>query len=220
MNEPEELEKIYKRRFASTAEYRNRVWKILCRDFFSKYISKDSHVLDLGCGYGEFINNITAQEKYGMDLNPATRQFLDSNIHFFEQDCSAAWPINEGSLDCVFTSNFFEHLPNKTSLKKSLEQAFRALKSGGVLIAMGPNSNVLHGAYWDFYDHHVILSEKSLAEALEVSGFKVLVNHRKFLPYTLVKSKPVPDLLIKVYLKWKLAWRLKGKQFLVIATKP
>jgi hypothetical protein len=111
-------------------------------------------------------------------------------------------------------------LPNKLCLSKTLEQAFKALKTGGKLIALGPNINVLHGAYWNFYDHHVILSEISLAEALEITGFNIVENYRKFLPYTLVNSKPVPDFLIRFYLKWNFVWRLKGKQFLVIATKP
>lgn len=220
MNTPEELKKIYDRRFSSTAEYRNRVWKILCAGYFSRYIPIESAVLDLGSGYGEFINNIVACEKHGMDLNPATKQHLQPNIHFHEQDCSAAWPLPPGSLDCVFTSNFFEHLPNKSCLSKTLEQAFKTLKAGGKLIAMGPNIRFLTEEYWDFYDHHVILTEKSLAEALEIAGFQILENHAQFLPYTLVNTKPVPDFFIKLYLQWKLAWKWKGKQFLVIAKKP
>ena len=220
MNTPEELKKIYDRRFSSTAEYRNRVWKILCADYFSRYIPIDSAVLDLGCGYGEFINNISALEKHGMDLNPATKQYLQPSIHFHEQDCSAAWPLPSGSLDCVFTSNFFENLPNKSSLSKTLEQAFKSLKRVGKLIAMGPNIRFLTAEYWDFYDHHVILTEKSLAEALEIAGFQILENHAQFLPYSLVNTKPVPDFFIKLYLQWKLVWKWKGKQFLLIAQKP
>jgi SAM-dependent methyltransferase len=220
INTAQELLKIYNRRFASTAEYRNRVWKILCKNFFSKYIPVESHVMDLGCGYGEFINNIVAHEKHGMDLNPATKQYLQPSIHFHEQDCSAPWPLPSGSLDCIFTSNFFEHLPSKVFLSKTLEQTFKTLKRGGMLIAMGPNIRFLTAEYWDFYDHHVILTEKSLAEALEIAGFEILENHAQFLPYTLVNTKPVPDFFIKLYLQWKLVWKLKGKQFLLIAQKP
>jgi hypothetical protein len=66
----------------------------------------------------------------------------------------------------------------------------------------------------------VILTEKSLAEALEIAGFQILENHAQFLPYTLVNTKPVPDFFIKLYLKWKLVWKWKGKQFLLIAQKP
>jgi SAM-dependent methyltransferase len=157
-NSPEELEKIYNRRFSNTAIYRNRVWKILCK-FFQKYIPIEGNVLDLGCGYGEFINNIAAKSKHGMDLNPATQQYLSNEVIFHEQDCSVEWQIDANSLDCVFTSNFFEHLPNKQCLSSTLKEAYKALKPDGRLIAMGPNIKFLTGKYWDFYDHHVILTE-------------------------------------------------------------
>ena len=54
----QELSRIYHRRFIRTAAYRNRVWEVLTRDFFSSWVPPDSSVLDLGCGYGEFINQV------------------------------------------------------------------------------------------------------------------------------------------------------------------
>jgi hypothetical protein len=64
-----ELERIYARRFEAEAAYRVKIWKTLVNDFFSTYIAADAAVLDLGCGYGQFINNIGAHQKYAMDLN-------------------------------------------------------------------------------------------------------------------------------------------------------
>lgn len=214
-----ELTNIYNRRFRDTAIYRNKVWKILTTKFFNKWIPKTSNVLDLGCGYGEFINNIQAQQKQAMDLNPESRKKLDSNVNFIEQDCSSKWPVQENSLDVVFTSNFFEHLPNKTCLSKTLQQAYLALKPGAKLIAMGPNIKFLPGLYWDFYDHHVILTELSLKEALEIQGFKVSTCLGRFLPFTMVNKRPPPLSLVKLYLKLPIFWPLFGRQFLVIAEK-
>jgi len=57
-------------RFARTARYRFSIWRILIQEFFSTWIPENSVILDLGCGWGEFINQVTAQRKYGMDLNP------------------------------------------------------------------------------------------------------------------------------------------------------
>src|SRR5690349_24406245 len=101
-----------------------------------------------------------------MDLNPGTRENLDAQVSFLEQDCSTRWPLGDQSLDLVFTSNFFEHLPNKTALGRTLEEVFRCLKPGGRLVAMGPNIKHTLGRYWDFWDHYLPLTEKSLAEGL------------------------------------------------------
>ena len=70
MDKAESLRDEYRIRFAKTAQYRNNVWKILCDEYFSAFVSPEAHVLDLGSGWGEFINNVDAARKYAMDLNP------------------------------------------------------------------------------------------------------------------------------------------------------
>jgi SAM-dependent methyltransferase len=120
----------------------------------------------------------------------------------------------------VFTSNFFEHLPDKDCLKRTLRQALRCLKPGGRLIALGPNIKYLPGQYWDFFDHHVMLTELSLAEALEVEGFSIKKVIPRFLPYTLVGAPQYPVFLVRLYLMLPWLWAIKGKQFLIVATKP
>src|SRR5579875_3142189 len=93
--------------------------------FFPPLDSAEHAVLDIGCGHGEFINSVIAARKYAMDLNPAAKECLAAGICFFEQDCSAHWPLACGSLDAIFTSNFFEHLPTKAALRATLREAFR-----------------------------------------------------------------------------------------------
>lgn len=215
-----ELQRIYRQRFSLTSEYRNRVWRVLASSFFDRWIPADAAVLDLGCGYGEFINNIVAGKKYAMDLNPDAPKHLVPAVHFFEQDCSMSWPLPDNALDTVFTSNFFEHLPDKQCLKQTLQQAFRCLKPGGRLIAMGPNIKYLPGLYWDFFDHHTILTEASLGEVLEMEGFLLEQVIPRFLPYTLVNAPEYPLLLLRIYLAMPWLWRIKGRQFLVVAVKP
>lgn len=219
-NTPDELSIIYQRRFTSTAAYRNQVWQVLTRHFFNQWVKPHHHVLDLGCGYGEFINNIPCAKKWAMDLNPDVPARLNPYIIFLQQNCAAEWTLPPDSLDVVFTSNFFEHLPDKSSLSATIRHAHRCLKPGGLLIAMGPNVKFLHGQYWDFYDHHVYLTETSLSEALETERFAMHRIESKFLPYTMVHGKEYPLLLVRLYLAMPLVWRFFGKQFLVIARKP
>ncbi len=218
-HEAEDLSRIYSARFDAVQSYRNRIWEVLTRAFFQKWIPQNASVLDLGCGYGEFINNIEATVKYGMDLNPQSRKKLAPTVTFLEQDCSHAWPLPEGSLDIVFTSNFFEHLPDKVTLGRTLDEAVRCLKKGGHLICLGPNIRHTGGAYWDFWDHHLALTEHSLTEALETRGMLIEAAWDRFLPYSMVRSRQHPLWMLKLYLHMPLLWKILGKQFLVIAQR-
>jgi SAM-dependent methyltransferase len=214
-----ELQTIYSRRFHANQQYRQRVWRVLVGHFFQHYIPPDSVVLDLGCGYGEFINAVSAAVKYGMDLNPASSGHLGTDVKLLQQDCSAPWQLTDDSLDVVFTSNFFEHLPDKATLTRTLQQARRCLKPGGRLIAMGPNIRFVPGAYWDFWDHYLPLTEISLSEGLETNGFTVEASWPQFLPYTMVSRREYPEFVLVCYLKSPWAWRFFGRQFLVVARK-
>jgi SAM-dependent methyltransferase len=213
------LQDEYRRRFGERGEYRDAVWKVLCDVFFSRYIPADSAVLDLGAGWGEFSRNIAAREKYAIDLNPETGQRVGTAARFFQQDCSKPWPLAEGALDVVFTSNFLEHLPDKASVEATLREARRCLKPGGRIVCMGPNIRYVPGAYWDFWDHHVPFTEASMAEVLEMQGFTVREKIAKFLPYTMSGDRQAPLAFVKAYLRLPVAWPLFGKQFLVVATR-
>jgi SAM-dependent methyltransferase len=216
----ENLNKIYQIRFSGLEEYRNAVWKILVKDFFSKWIPKGSTLFDLGCGYGEFINNAPDCKRHAMDLNPDSGKHLDKDIHFHLQDCSRPWEIAPRSLDVIFSSNFFEHLPDKEALDQTIGHAMQALKPGGSLLAIGPNISVLNGKYWDFWDHHVPLSHESLAELFEVHGLKIEKSVPRFLPYNMVRVKKHPLIFVKLFLRLPIIWRFIGSQFLIVARKP
>ncbi len=215
----DDVQTIYSQRFAANRAYRQKIWQVLTANFFHQFIAPSAAVLDLGCGYGEFINQIAAREKYGMDLNPDSAQMLAAGVRFLRQDCSQPWPLPEQALDAVFTSNFFEHLPDKATLGRTLEQARRCLKPGGRLIALGPNVKDLPGAYWDFWDHYLPLTELSLAEGLRNRGFQIEKCYKRFLPYTMADGRQYPMVFLKLYLSLPLAWRFFGKQFLVVGVK-
>lgn len=219
-NTPADLKRIYEARFERSLPYRRRIWSVLIGDVFQKYVGPSDAVLDLGCGYGEFINQVHCDRKIAMDLNPAAPRHLDKSVTFLEQDCSTRWKLDDGTLNVVFTSNFFEHLPEKAALGRTLDEAHRCLASGGRLIALGPNIKYLPGKYWDFWDHHLPLTEKSIREALMTRGFKIEYCAGKFLPYTTADTPQSPILFLRIYLKIPLVWPLFGKQFLVVAQKP
>lgn len=209
----------YRLRFERLAPYRDAVWKVLIRNYFQAIVGRDRAVLDLGSGWGEFIRNIDARSKFAMDLNPDAQSRAGQGVTFLLQDCSAQWALADNSLDVVFTSNFFEHLPSKDALRRTLNEANRCLRPGGRIICMGPNIRFLSDTYWDFWDHYIPLSDLSLIEGLSLTGFAVEQCVPRFLPYSMSQGFTPPLGAVSLYLKLPWAWRFFGKQFLVIAQK-
>jgi SAM-dependent methyltransferase len=213
-----DLDVIYKTRFHNQGEYRKRVWSILTQ-YFSRWIPSDSIVLDLGCGYCEFINQVRCAAKFGMDLNPEARKQASADVQILEQDCSLPWSVPPASLTTVFTSNFLEHLPTKAHVETTLLHAYTALRQGGYLIAMGPNVRLVPGAYWDFFDHYVALTDRSMREILTKCGFEVELSLDRFLPYSMSQGRTYPLWMLRAYLAVPSTWPLFGRQFLMVARK-
>lgn len=217
---PSELQTTYDRRFGARREYRQQVWRVLTRNFFQRFVPENGTVLDVGCGWGEFVNHIRAERRLAMDLNPSVPGHLAGGVTFLQQDCSERWNIEDRSLDAVFTSNFLEHLPTKDALQSTLREAFRCLKPGGLVVCMGPNIKVIPGAYWDFWDHYLPLTELAMQEVLELVGFRVEQRVARFLPYTMASGFAWPIAMVSLYLRLPFLWRWFGKQFLLVARRP
>jgi|SRR3989344_1150335 len=215
-----DIKELYINRFSKNEQLeRRQIWKVLCRSFFQRYIDEKNTVLDLGAGYCEFINNIRARRKIAVDLNPETQRFAGDFVNVYI--CSSTnlpKRLTEG-VDVVFASNFFEHLPSKEDVVETLAGVKRVLKDGGKIIILLPNIRYVGSQYWDFLDHQLPLSDKSLVEALKLSGFKILEVRSKFLPYTSKSKFPKADFIIKIYLKIKLLHLIFGKQSLIVAQK-
>ena len=123
------------------------------------------------------------------------------------------WALPDQVLDLVFTSNFFEHLPDKAALARTLAETRRCLKPGGRLVALGPNIKFLPGQYWDFWDHYLPLTELSLAEGLAAAGFSLERAVARFLPYTMSAGPRYPLALLRLYLRLPVLWRVFGRPF-------
>jgi SAM-dependent methyltransferase len=214
-----DLRETYTVRFAGAERRRQEVWKVLNRHFFQRWISTSSTVLDLGAGYCEFINSVDAHRRLALDLNPETAARADTGVEVLSQDVAQPWRIDSATVDVLFTSNFLEHLPNRDLLTHCLQEARRILRPGGRFVALGPNIRFTYDVYWDFFDHYLPLSDRSLVEALRVNGLKPEFVLPRFLPFTMSGNLPSHPLLVRLYLAIPLAWRILGKQFLVIASR-
>ena len=214
------IDALYRHRFSEgTRQARDRIWRVLCDPWFRRFVRSTDTLLDLSCGYVEFSRAISAGRKIAVDLNPEAALGLPPDVEFHFADASRPDFLTDGALDVCFTSNFFEHLPTKTMLNAVLAEVHRALKPGGLLVATGPSIRYVPGAYGDFYDHHIPLSHMSCAEALGKSNFEVIETIDRFLPLTSRSAILEHPALVRLYLAFRPAWRLLGKQFLVVGRK-
>lgn len=216
----QDLDLLYQHRFPSEElANKNRIWQVLCSQYLSRFVAPTDTVVDIGAGYCEFINNIVAARKIAVDLNPDVRKFASPGIEIINESCTAVSSIPSGSVDTVFMSNFLEHLPNKDLVLQTLRETARMLRPGGRVIILQPNIRFLYSEYWDYFDHHTALSDRSLVEAVLLAGLQPDVVVPKFLPYTTKSRLPQAPWLVSLYLRIPLAWRLLGKQTLVVARK-
>lgn len=216
MNGATEVEAIYKRRFIPDLVFRQKMWRVLCRRFFQRYVPDTSSVLEVGAGYCEFINSIRARQKIAVDLNPDTRAYADPDVRVISTTSTDLSAVDSGSVDVAFASNFFEHL-ERPDILSTMCEVRRCLRPGGRFLILQPNIRFCARDFWMFFDHITPLDQYSLAEALEMSGFRVTRTIVRFLPFTTKSRLPRSLWLIRLYLRIPLMWRYMGQQTFMVA---
>jgi SAM-dependent methyltransferase len=216
----ESVARVYERRFTDReAERKHLLWKEICRHL-QRYVDPHWRVLDLACDRGYFIENIAAADRWATDLRDVSG-FLSDSIHFVQGDgLSVDRDLPRDSFDLIFTSNYLEHLASGDQVVEQLAVVARLLRPGGRVLILQPNVRLVGGAYWDFIDHKVALTERSLAEAAELAGLRTAKVVTRFLPYTTKGSLPQHPLAVRLYLAFPPAWWILGKQTLYIGERP
>jgi SAM-dependent methyltransferase len=217
-----QLDRLYSHRFSAAEQAaKAKVWKVLCETFFARYVPPGATVLDLGAGDCVFINQIRAARRIAIDLNPDTARRAADGVEVLTMSLERLDArIEPDSVDLAFASNVFEHLRGPDALMDALTAVRRVLRPGGRLIVMQPNVRLVGGAFWDFFDHTLPLTEKGMAEAMSVAGLEVVERRARFLPYTTKGRLPRWAWLVRLYLALGPAQWLFGKQMLVVARRP
>jgi SAM-dependent methyltransferase len=193
---------------------RDTVWKALWRYVFRHRIAADDCVLDLGCGYGEFINNVTARRRIGLDMWPGIRKHLGPGVEGIVGSVTDLGGIDDASVDFAFASNLFEHI-SQADFAKVLASLKTKLSARGTLTILQPNYRYAYREYFDDYTHVSIYSHVSLADFLVANGYEVIEVRPRFLPLTVKSRLPVSPLLIGLYLASP--FKPMGKQMLLVA---
>jgi SAM-dependent methyltransferase len=216
------VDRIYRNRFPrEVLTRRAATWKVICDCWLARFIPRDGRVLEVAAGYCEFINTITAAERVAVDLNPETRHHAVPGVVVHE---IAAERLDEivppAHFDAAFMSNFLEHCRTREQVLDVLRAVLAVLKPGGRVLILGPNFRRCPRDYYDYFDHHLPLTEKAIAEALQLAGFSVELVQPSTLPYTFRSRLPSWPWLVWLYLKLPFLWKVFGAQFFVVGMKP
>lgn len=210
------MEPTYYRTRYSFDPGRKAVWRAIVEHLQRMFFpGREIAVVDLGCGYGDFVNLVKAHQRFAVDVEDVS-SYLESDIHFLHQDLTNLSPIGDSAVEVVFSSNVFEHL-TKPQLNIVMSEVRRILKPGGLLILIQPNFRFCYRNYFDDYTHETVFSDISLSDFIKSQGLEIRSVKPRFLPFSMKSLIPKSYFLTKIYLS--LGFPFIGKQMLVVAQK-
>lgn len=213
------MDRVYSHRFEDPDERaKDRLW-IEIGWYLQRYVDASAPVLDIACDRGYFIRNVRAAEKWATDMRDVSGA-LPPDVHFVQSNgLELENVLPKGHFGTVFMSNYLEHLASGDQVVEQLRVACELLRPGGRVVVLQPNIKLTGPAYWDFIDHKVALTERSLVEAAEIAGLETERVIVRFIPYTTKGQLPQHPILVRLYLRLKLAWRLLGGQTLYVGRR-
>ena len=156
----------------------------LARYLFLRYkLSKDSKILDLGCGRGEFLRGFIrcGLNGFGVDKSNIAKsicpeaEILQSNLEI------KPLPYDDNSFDVVFSKSVFEHFYFPEEL---VAEVYRIVKPGGLVITMVPDWESVYKTFYEDYTHRTPFTVTSLKNLLLINGFNnVKVEKFRQLPF-------------------------------------
>jgi SAM-dependent methyltransferase len=139
-------------------------------------IERSARILDLGCGYGEFLYFLQRRgymNARGVDLGDKQLEVGRSlgvcNLQC--KDAAAVLAESRGEFDFISAIDVLEHVP-KDSVLELLKQIYSALRPGGRFVCQVPNLAAFYSPlfYMDF-THETPFTAPSLKQVLQLARF-------------------------------------------------
>ncbi len=111
---------------------------VLDVELFAKYVSKNSKILDVGCGYGRILNELSESgfvDLTGIDsaekmIKRGLREYPNLNLIV---NPDGAIPFEENTFDAVILFGVLTCVPDNEAQKELLANIKRVLKPGGII---------------------------------------------------------------------------------------
>lgn len=104
--------------------------------FLRKFLKKNDHIVDYGCGYGHFLKLIpSTYKKTGIELNSTIVKICKKKLKHINFLTSSVFYKSKFSFNVFHLGDVLEHLPNPLAFLKKNEHK---LKTGGLIYITGP----------------------------------------------------------------------------------
>jgi SAM-dependent methyltransferase len=196
---------------------RDVLWRTLAAAVFQPMIAPSDTVVELGAGWCDFINSVSARRRIAVDVWQGVTEQAGDGVEAHVGSADDLAFLAEGSVQLIFASNLLEHL-ERDQVDRLVDEASRILAPGGRLVLVQPNFRLCAKRYFDDYTHVSIWSDVSMTAYLESRGWSVERAEGRFLPLTVKSRLPVSAALIRTYLRSPVK-PLAG-QMLIVARRP
>lgn len=210
-------ERLYRYRFQDVDQNtRQSVWNVVATDVYRR-MGQPRTLLDPAGGRCEFVNALPGVERCVIDILDQA-EYRDPEVKSITANLfDVELPVDH--FEGVFVSNFLEHLASPDAVAEILVKLRGTITPGGRIAVLGPNFKYCASDYFDCADHLLALTHISVAEQLYSAGFEVQNIVPRYLPFSFRGRLPSSPQLARLYLAMPWAWRILGRQFLVIGTK-
>lgn len=151
-------------------------------------LSAGQEMLDLGCGRGEFLRGFVrcGLKGYGLDESLAAKDLcLEAEILQSDLE-SEPLPYKDNSFDIIFSKSVLEHFYYP---EKLVQEIYRVLKPGGLVITMTPDWQSVYKIFYEDYTHRTPFTVTSLENIFKINGFNQ-VKAEKFRQLPLLWKMP------------------------------
>jgi SAM-dependent methyltransferase len=173
--------------------------KQLAREIAQKCAVSGKHVLEIGCGKGEFLREFCrAGGATGLGIDPAYRAdegrcTPDDNVHFITDFFSDAY--KHLSADVILCRHTLEHVASAATFIRSIREMIGVRDRTWVVFETPDAKRILaEGAFWDiYYEHSSYFSPGTHARLFRQEAFDVVdLALRYDDQYIIQYAKPAP----------------------------
>jgi len=166
---PEEYSRMF--------ELEDRYWWFVGRrrialGLFDKFRNPGDQFLDAGCGSGVVLKQLQARgTPIGLDMSPLALAFCQKRgLPRLVRGDGTAMPLRPDSCTAMIALDVFEHIEDD---RLALNEAFRTLAPGGILVLSVPAFQSLWGPHDVALMHFRRYTRRELRERLVAAGFRI-----------------------------------------------